>query len=88
MALLFVVAFFHPFLGFDFTKQVRLYLTEIFNHRGVFHLFWNQCLFQGGREVTSVKKKETKKSVIAHRKACKAKGTGLSHYILVDKKGK
>ncbi|MCL5674730.1 MAG: modified peptide precursor CbpA [Candidatus Omnitrophica bacterium] len=29
-----------------------------------------------------------KKKVIASRKSCKAKGTGLSHYILVDKKNK
>ena len=34
------------------------------------------------------KKKKEKKAVIAHRKACKAKGTGLSHYILMDKKAK
>jgi len=25
-----------------------------------------------------------KKEIIGFRKACKAKGTGLSHYILVD----
>jgi len=29
-----------------------------------------------------------KKDVIAHRKACDANGTGLSHYILMDKKVK
>ena len=29
-----------------------------------------------------------KKSVIAYRKSCQAKGTGLSHYILMDKKAK
>ena len=29
-----------------------------------------------------------KKDVIAYRKTCKAKGTGLSHYILMDKKAK
>ena len=33
-------------------------------------------------------KKTTKKDVIAHRKSCQAKGTGLSHYILMDKKAK
>ncbi|MGA2031523.1 MAG: modified peptide precursor CbpA [Thermoguttaceae bacterium] len=33
-------------------------------------------------------KKSVKKDVIAHRKSCKAKGTGLSHYILMDKKAK
>jgi len=27
-----------------------------------------------------------KKAVIAYRKKCKASGTGLSHYILMDKK--
>jgi len=34
---------------------------------------------------------ETRKNrndVIASRKACKAEGVGLSHYILVDKKSK
>lgn len=29
-----------------------------------------------------------KKEIISHRKACDATGTGLSHYILMDKKGK
>jgi modified peptide precursor CbpA len=33
-------------------------------------------------------KKETKKSVVAYRKTCQAKGTGLSHYILMDRKAK
>jgi modified peptide precursor CbpA len=28
------------------------------------------------------------KTVVACRKSCKAKGTGLSHYILMDKKAK
>ena len=32
--------------------------------------------------------KKPKKDVIAYRKTCKAKGTGLSHYILMDKKAK
>jgi modified peptide precursor CbpA len=32
--------------------------------------------------------KKPSKKVIAQRKSCKAKGTGLSHYILMDKKGK
>lgn len=30
----------------------------------------------------------TTKDVIAYRKSCRAKGTGLSHYILMDKKAK
>lgn len=34
------------------------------------------------------KKKSPKKSVIALRKSCSAKGTGLSHYILMDEKAK
>lgn len=34
------------------------------------------------------KKKGAKKTVIASRKSCKAAGTGLSHYILMDKKAK
>ncbi len=29
---------------------------------------------------------KAKKSVIASRKGCKPNGTGLSHYILLDKK--
>jgi modified peptide precursor CbpA len=33
-------------------------------------------------------KNATKKDVIAYRKTCTAKGTGLSHYILMDKKAK
>ena len=33
-------------------------------------------------------KKPATKKVIAHRKSCQAKGTGLSHYILMDKKAK
>jgi modified peptide precursor CbpA len=33
-------------------------------------------------------KKKAKKDVIAYRKGCKAKGTGLSHYILMDRKAK
>lgn len=33
-------------------------------------------------------KKKAKQSVIAFRKTCKATGTGLSHYILIDKKAK
>ena len=32
--------------------------------------------------------KKSKKDVIAYRKTCPAKGTGLSHYILMDKKAK
>jgi modified peptide precursor CbpA len=32
--------------------------------------------------------KKSKKDVIAYRKTCEAKGTGLSHYILMDKKAK
>ena len=35
-----------------------------------------------------MKKTTKKKDVIAYRKSCKAKGTGLSHYILMDKKAK
>lgn len=30
--------------------------------------------------------RKRKKDVIAFRKKCKANGTGLSHYILLDKK--
>jgi len=33
-------------------------------------------------------KKSSKKAVIAYRKRCKATGTGLSHYILMDRKAK
>ncbi len=37
-----------------------------------------------------MKKSTQKKDVIAYRKTCKAsaKGTGLSHYILMDRKKK
>ena len=34
------------------------------------------------------KQKQEKKVVIAYRKKCQARGTGLSHYILMDKKAK
>ena len=33
-------------------------------------------------------KKGSKKVVIASRKSCKARGTGLSHYILMDRKAR
>jgi modified peptide precursor CbpA len=33
-------------------------------------------------------KKVRKEDVIAYRKGCEAKGTGLSHYILMDRKKK
>lgn len=32
--------------------------------------------------------KKSKQDVIAHRKKCKANGTGLSHYILIDNEKK
>ncbi|MBN1363266.1 MAG: modified peptide precursor CbpA [Syntrophaceae bacterium] len=32
------------------------------------------------------KGRKTKKNVIAYRKKCRASGTGLSHYLLLDKK--
>lgn len=30
-------------------------------------------------------KKKKKQAVIAYRRSCRAEGTGLSHYILMDK---
>ena len=33
-------------------------------------------------------RKPAKKGVIASRKSCKASGTGLSHYVLTDRKAK
>ncbi len=33
-----------------------------------------------------VKGNKRRKDVIAYRKACNVQGTGLSHYILMDKK--
>lgn len=30
-------------------------------------------------------KENSEKKIIGYRKSCKAKGTGLSHYILLDK---
>jgi modified peptide precursor CbpA len=41
--------------------------------------------------MNKIRKNNNKKSrndVIASRKTCKTDGTGLSHYILVDKKAK
>lgn len=37
---------------------------------------------------TDKARKAEKKDVIATRKACTADGTGLSHYILMDRKAK
>ena len=48
--------------------------------------FVGNFLFQKGRKMQKPQKKE--KDVIAYRKSCKALGTGLSHYILMDKKAK
>jgi modified peptide precursor CbpA len=31
---------------------------------------------------------QAKKAVIAYRKTCRAKGTGLSHYILMKRKAR
>lgn len=31
-------------------------------------------------------KESAKKDVLAYRRSCEAKGTGLSHYILMDRK--
>jgi len=40
------------------------------------------------KRMTKTKKEKKDKAVVAYRKSCKAKGTGLSHYILMDKKAK
>jgi modified peptide precursor CbpA len=47
-------------------------------------------LFGEQRKESAMKKtaKKELKNVIARRKCCKAEGTGLSHYILMDKKSK
>ena len=34
------------------------------------------------------KKQEREAEIIAHRKTCDAEGTGLSHYVLMDKQVK
>ena len=34
------------------------------------------------------REKRAKRDVIAYRKKCKTDGAGLSHYILMDKRGK
>lgn len=39
-------------------------------------------------KIKATKKDKTKRNVIAYRKSCDAKGTGLSHYILMDRKAK
>ncbi|MFZ3092127.1 MAG: modified peptide precursor CbpA [Nitrospirota bacterium] len=36
----------------------------------------------------AVKKNKTGKDVISYRRACDVQGTGLSHYILMDRKEK
>jgi len=40
------------------------------------------------KKVKAAKKTGVKKDVIASRKSCDASGTGLSHYILMDRKSK
>ena len=40
------------------------------------------------KEKVKAKENQQEKDVIAYRKSCKASGTGLSHYILMDKKEK
>ncbi|MEK7312994.1 MAG: modified peptide precursor CbpA [Deltaproteobacteria bacterium] len=41
------------------------------------------------KKATKTKKaKKAKQDVIAVRKSCNASGTGLSHYILMDKRAK
>lgn len=44
----------------------------------------DNCHGEGGEPM----KKKRKKSVIASRKTCKSSGTGLSHYVLLEKKAK
>jgi modified peptide precursor CbpA len=44
--------------------------------------------FTTPRKEQRMKKGKAVKDVIAYRKSCKAKGTGLSHYILMDRKAK
>ncbi len=41
-----------------------------------------------GKKRDAEKGKAVKKNVIASRKSCSASGTGLSHYILTDRKAK
>jgi modified peptide precursor CbpA len=48
----------------------------------------NPFLFFTPSQRKNPMQKKTKKDVIAYRKTCQAKGTGLSHYILMDKKAK
>lgn len=35
-----------------------------------------------------MKNQRTKKNVVAYRRSCEVNGTGLSHYILMDRKNK
>ena len=39
-------------------------------------------------DMETKQEKQAKEDVIAYRKGCKAEGTGLSHYILMDRKAK
>lgn len=36
----------------------------------------------------AVKKNNAKKDIISYRRSCSVEGTGLSHYILMDRKAK
>jgi modified peptide precursor CbpA len=48
---------------------------------------WNMKTIKK-EKVKVVETKKAKADVISHRRSCDAKGTGLSHYILMDKKEK
>ena len=56
--------------------------------RGPFLLFSVTAKKERSMKNTPKKDQKDKKDVVAYRKTCQAKGTGLSHYILMDKKAK
>jgi len=66
---------------------------DIYVSIGPFFLasLYRRITLNGGKEMKETRKEkaeavetEKKKDVIAHRKSCDARGTGLSHYILMD----
>jgi len=57
-------------------------------HASVETLFFVNKNNKKKRRMNMKEKKVRKEDVIAYRMGCEAKGTGLSHYILMDRKAK
>lgn len=67
---------------------MRNLMAKGFDGQGMFVETLFVLVPHGKEKVMKKPAKKQKKDVIAYRKSCKATGTGLSHYILMDKKAK